>query len=227
MLLSHSSFSNSSGLLFNVSISGMTLSLKPKTNYTYPDVGLLITSPNYSFSKPATQCTGWPKTNGYCTFSAGPSTPALITIKGAAGVLKFKLCLNSWGKISCQNYSIDISQQDQCNASGGKIVSGSKACWIEVPVTNPAALLRCSSKCNALGMSLQNPGPVNSSNLAENVCTAFGYTDTAAIGPINATFIGNAFTTTACYWNDFTGTNWDNPNNSNYPVVGSYFCPCT
>ena len=77
-------------------------------------------------------------------------------------------------------------------------------------------------------MILQNPGPINSSTLAANVCTAFGYTDTPGkMGPGSITFIGNAITPTACYWDNKASRNWNNPNNENYQgLTGSYFCPC-
>lgn len=107
LLLGQVCFPQSSGLLFNVSISGGTLTFTPKANHSYPDIGMLITSSGYSFSTPNTQCSGWPNTNGYCKFAASFASPAFISINGPIGVLNFKLCLNLTGKLTCQNYSVN------------------------------------------------------------------------------------------------------------------------
>lgn len=101
------SFSASTGLLFNVSVNGTTFIFTPKANNAYSDIGMLITSPNYSFSTPTTQCSGWPNTNGYCKFSASPTSPASVSINGPVGVMHFVLCLNLSGKLTCQNYDIN------------------------------------------------------------------------------------------------------------------------
>ena len=230
LLLGQASFSNPSGLLFNVSLSGMTLSFSPKANHSYPDIGMLITSSGYSFSTPNTQCSGWPNTNGYCKFAASPTSPASISINGPIGVFNFKLCLNFWGKLSCQNYTIDITEQARCTAAGGKIVLGSNNCWVKQAIPVSTIVLRCSNVCANVGLVLQQPGPVNNATLAGNVCAAYGYTDTpieASPNPI--TFIGQADfeRPTSCVWDDLTGTNWDNPGNTDYnETTGNYICPC-
>ena len=95
LLLSQTGFSSTSGLLFNVSINGMTLTFTPKTNHAYSDVGVLITNSNYQFSNPVKQCSDWPNTKGYCKFSASPKKPALISIKGPAGIIKPGYALDS------------------------------------------------------------------------------------------------------------------------------------
>ena len=108
LLMGKMSFSASSGLLFNVSVNGKTFIFTPKANNAYSDIGMLITSPNYSFSTPTTQCSGWPSTNGYCKFSASPTSPASVSINGPFGVINFQLCLNLSGKLTCQNYNKEL-----------------------------------------------------------------------------------------------------------------------
>lgn len=229
-MLGQNGYSNPSGLLFNVSLSGMTLSFSPKANHSYTEVGMLITNQNYSFSSPNTQCSGWPNTNDYCLFSASPSSPASISVNGPIGTLRFKLCLNYWGQLSCQNYAIDITEQSRCTGAGGKIVLGSDNCWIKQAIPVSTTILRCSTVCSDVGLVLQQPGPTNDSTLAGNVCAAYGYTDSPTQrSPGTITFIGQVdfLGSTSCVWDNLTGVNWDNPNNTDYDgQTGNYICPC-
>jgi hypothetical protein len=227
-LFFQTSFAHTTAPLFNVSAQGTTLTFTPKANHSYPQVGMLITSSDYSLSKPTTQCTNWPNTQGYCQFAASQSKPASISINGSVGTLSFKLCLNSLGKITCQNYCIAIVSKS-CAASGGKTVAGSDACWIQTRVNNPSQIIRCSTRCNAVGMELVQPGPTNNSILAGNVCAAFGFADPlfqGAPGPITHISIVELPGFNFCAWDDLSGVDWDNPNNVSFGATGYSFCPC-
>ncbi|MFO2970989.1 hypothetical protein SCO12_05910 [Legionella pneumophila serogroup 10] len=220
-LLSSMTFAKTKALFFEVTPQGSTLVIKPALNNFYPSAGIQITSAGFSLPTNA-GCV--PHANGYCLFPTSPTSPATIQIKGS-GSLTFKLCLNGQAKINCQNYNIN---QKNCNT--GKRVLGSDACWIKQEIPVSTIILRCSTVCANAGLMLQQPGPTNSATLAGNVCAAFGYTDPPVeIAPGNITFIGqaNQFGPTSCVWENLTGTNWDNPNNTDYSgATGNYICPC-
>lgn len=210
---------------FNVSNENSTLTVRTTvSNHTYPAAGIKILSAEFALSNPGKECI--PLSNGYCSFSVSDTNAKKIHFSGPPGMMKFILCLDANGPLSCQNY--EIKQSISCDQVGGKIVSGSDACWINKQVTNPSTVPRCSSVCSAVGLTLQDPGPVNSSILAGNVCSAYGFTGTPKESG-NTTFIGHGDDgpSNSCVWEDITSTNWDNPNNINFQKTGYYFCPCT
>ena len=230
VLSSQISYASSSDLLFNVSVNGTKLTFTPEKNHLYPEVEMLITSINYTFTDPSTQCENWQRADGYCKLSISQAKPAIVFISGSVGIMSFKLCTSFWGKRICQNYSINI-KQDNCAASGGQFVVGSTACWIKTRISSPMQILRCSTACADAGLTLQQTGVSTlSPSLAGNVCSAFGYTDAPIkVSPNSITFIGNVENagSASCVWDNLTGGDWDNPNNLDYSgLTGSYFCPC-
>lgn len=92
---------------FQVNTTGTVLQIKTtKINRDYPDAGIKINTPGYSFTGVGTTCT--PQNNGFCLFSVGDKSPASMVINGPRGVLNATLCLYGRGPLSCQNYDISM-----------------------------------------------------------------------------------------------------------------------
>jgi hypothetical protein len=128
------------------------------------------------------------------------------------------------------NINISCVTTSSCEEVGGIKVSGSSACWVKQVISDPTTILRCSDVCSNVGLVLQEPGPVLNELLAGKVCSVYGYTDAPTqASPGDITFIGQAdgFSSTSCVWEDISGTNWNNPNNTDYSgETGNYICPC-
>ncbi|WP_133131466.1 hypothetical protein [Legionella yabuuchiae] len=226
-LITSVSFAANTGLLFDVTANKPNLTIKPNVNFFYSSAGIQITSPGFTLQNPGHQnCT--PTSSGFCLFAVSPSQPKTLTITGD-GQLTYRLCTNGDAPLNCQNYTADFSDGASCTAAGGQTVSGSNACWVQETIINSTTILRCSDVCTRAGLTLQQPGPENNETLASNVCSAFGNTGPVIEeSPGDITFIGTVSVAPGtCFWENLTGTNWNNPNNSDYNgVTGSYFCPC-
>lgn len=115
-LLVITSFSSSilaAGAFFTVSVSGSTITITPTVSFTYPQAGIKINTSGYSINNIGTDCTLL--SNGYCSFSASPSSSKSLTISGT-GTFSATLCLNANGLLQCQNYSITTTTT-QCTTS--------------------------------------------------------------------------------------------------------------
>jgi len=93
-----------SGLLFNVNVNATSniLNINTVTNNIYKNAGIMLNSPGFSLSNVGTECIQSP--NGLCTFSVSNIMTKNISITGN-GFLSVKLCLNSNGLMTCQNYN--------------------------------------------------------------------------------------------------------------------------
>lgn len=96
-----------SGRLFNVTLSGATLTITPvynpqAPNKLYEHAGVKITTPGFSVS----QCT--PLNNGFCSFPTSSNDPASIAVSGPSGIATVRVCLNATGQTAtCENHQID------------------------------------------------------------------------------------------------------------------------
>lgn len=93
------------GLLFNVTTSGLTLNIttttyNPRNNYPG---GIEITTPGYSI------VSGCTPTRKGCTFFANQNLTANIVLQGATGKVSFQLCLNEKMPATCALYSVTLS----------------------------------------------------------------------------------------------------------------------
>lgn len=97
------------GLLFKVNVELATLKIITVTPKNYSHAGIKVNTAGYRLSNPGKDCQVAP--NGYCLFAVSKSTPAIITIKGPAGEVDITLCLDGNGPLSCQRYTIALSQE--------------------------------------------------------------------------------------------------------------------
>lgn len=119
-----------SGLFFNVSASGLNLTIRTTIpSHTYPAAGIKINTPGYALANASPGCTMSP--NGYCLFSVSDTVPASINISGPSGTVKLTLCLDGKGPLSCQNYSLTVA-----NGSCGRFKTGFTGSWSTV-ANNP------------------------------------------------------------------------------------------
>ena len=107
-LYSHASLSDG-GLLFSVSATYKTLTISSSIpNHVYSNAGIKINTAGYSLPNAGSECT--PASNGYCLFSTSNTNSTSITIAGTAGMISISLCLNGTGAISCQDYTLQLTE---------------------------------------------------------------------------------------------------------------------
>jgi hypothetical protein len=112
-----------SGLLFNVTRLSSSLNISTNIpNRTYPYAGIRINTAGYLL---ATGCI--PTASGYCLFSVSDTTSKNIIITGpSSGLLSLTLCLNGIGPLSCQKYSVSVSDSECSNSNPRCLVMLSK-----------------------------------------------------------------------------------------------------
>ena len=97
-----------SGLFFNVSVQGRTLTISTTiANHVYPSAGIKIKTQGYVLSGSGIDCIDGG--NGYCLFTVSNAVPRSISITGNAGSVGMVLCLDGQGPASCQNYHVTLS----------------------------------------------------------------------------------------------------------------------
>lgn len=100
--------STSSGLFFKVTANNLTLNIKTTVpHHVYQAAGIKIKTNRHEL--PGIGCTK--ATNGFCLFAVSDTAEAVIPITGGAGPVQIILCLDGQGQLSCQNYTVNLSQQ--------------------------------------------------------------------------------------------------------------------
>ncbi len=103
ILMNHATFADPSGLFFNVTSGGSSLSITTTIpNHTYPYAGIKINTKGYSLTHVGTQCSD--AGNGFCLFSVSDTMPVTMGVTGSAGQFSATLCLNGKGPFSCQRF---------------------------------------------------------------------------------------------------------------------------
>jgi len=94
-----------SGPLFNIAVSGNTLTIKTTTpGWFYDHAGIKFIIPGYSIIGKKPQ-----PANGYYIFSVSDTQPAVLQVKGPTGTVIVSVCLDGVGDTySCEQYPIVI-----------------------------------------------------------------------------------------------------------------------
>lgn len=222
----------STGLFFNVQISGTTLSISTtKPNHIYPDAGIKISTPGYSI-----QAGCMPNVNGYCLFSTSSAAPSSLSINGPSGNVDIILCLNGAGPLSCQTYSVVVAASPPKPAFA--YVSNSGNSTVSLCGFNPDNIT--FNNCSSTGSGFVSP-----TGIAFNPAATYSYIGNSAstinicsvnqdgtFGSCNQYFNSYSDPTgivinsanTIAYINDTDGETWVCPINPN-GTLGA--CNCT
>lgn len=106
LLLSQSSFATP-GLFFNVTSSGLDLSIRTTPNHFYPAAGIRIDTPGISLAAPGGDCVL--NSNGFCLFPVSNTAPATIKLTGNTSPVNLTLCLNGTAHVTCQKYTVALT----------------------------------------------------------------------------------------------------------------------
>lgn len=113
---------DSHSLIFNVDVNRPNLTIIPKVNFSYPKVGIKITSPGFELDNQGHDCA--PASNGFCIFSTSPQNPKKLSVSGQ-GTVSFQLCANGLAPLNCQNYSADFPAKAYISNTRGGTAGGS------------------------------------------------------------------------------------------------------
>ena len=115
-------FAEQSHPLFNVTSTGLTLTLKTTyPNHVYTEAGIKLITPEYSLANPDQDCIQI--ANGYCSFSVSNSAEKTISLHGKSGQVTANVCLNATAPVSCQYYTSAISYAYVANYSAPSVSS--------------------------------------------------------------------------------------------------------